>query len=333
LTYFPTIMDPLKITPPFSYSYQCGSTLLVSYIPVYMYSVSLQLISIWVRWGISSTSLSFFLSEVWLTQWISPINWPLPLINKLDNLVPPLAKSSSTGRSNRLINPHQIISNVVSNLILLLSFGLCSPVLACYITLSTCVTAWCWVMMVGRFVACRLDVAPLSETTPKELHCATNPISGIGSETDVHQEGAVVDHAPRDDDKGDACHQTVDPFLTLLDHQLRGVNSSLVVCKWPIIFTSCFFVTMLCWDMVGDEVGWEQGLWVPIAGVLMLLTVWIWDHLLFSKMIDLNLVHHTLFPPQPISPPSRAAAPPSVELVRPSLASSPAILCSPLLLP
>jgi hypothetical protein len=72
-----------------------------------------------------------------------------------------------------------------------------------------------------------------------------------------------------------------DPFLQLLNQQLRGVNSSLVVCKWPVTLTSCFFLTLLCWDMAGDKGGWSQALWVPIVGVVMIMTIWLLDHALY----------------------------------------------------
>jgi hypothetical protein len=221
------------------------------------------------------------------------------LINKLDDRT----RISPSIPLRRLINPHQIISNVVSNIILLLSFGLCSPVLACYITLSTCVTGWCWSMLVGRFVSCRLDATSPSSPSSREddLHSATNPMPSVcdpevEDKKDKLENGSAVAECVEDggfssDSMSNASQETVDPFLTLLNHQLRGVASSLVACKWPVISTSCFFVTMLCWDMVGDEVGWKAGLWVPVAGAMMLLVVWLWDHLLVSKVISLDFFH------------------------------------------
>jgi hypothetical protein len=76
-------------------------------------------------------------------------------------------------------------------------------------------------------------------------------------------------------------HKTIidDPLLHLLDQQLQGVHSSLLVCKWPVALMSCFFVTLLCWDMAGDKGGWSQALWVPIVGVAMVLAIWVWDRL------------------------------------------------------
>jgi hypothetical protein len=85
---------------------------------------------------------------------------------------------------------------------------------------------------------------------------------------------SLVAEAPNDSD-----HKTIiaDPLLHLLDQQLQGVHSSLLVCKWPVALMSCFFVTLLCWDMAGDKGGWSQALWVPIVGVAMALLIWVWD--------------------------------------------------------
>jgi hypothetical protein len=74
-----------------------------------------------------------------------------------------------------------------------------------------------------------------------------------------------------------------DPLLLLLDQQLQGVHSSLLVCKWPVTLMSCFFVTLLCWDMAGDQGGWSQALWVPIVGVAMVLAIWVCDSLWMTK--------------------------------------------------
>jgi hypothetical protein len=57
----------------------------------------------------------------------------------------------------RLINPHQIISRMMNNVVLLLSFGLCSPVLCCYTALGICAHLCCWLFLIGRFVCLRTD--------------------------------------------------------------------------------------------------------------------------------------------------------------------------------
>jgi hypothetical protein len=56
-----------------------------------------------------------------------------------------------------MIKPHQIISKTMGNIILLLSFGLCSPVLCAYVAVSICLHLCSWLLLIGRFVSVRMD--------------------------------------------------------------------------------------------------------------------------------------------------------------------------------
>jgi hypothetical protein len=157
LFYTQTLMDVLKITPPFFYSYQCGSTLLTSYIPVHMYSVSLQILAIVGVFGfiISSATTE---SPSWLMNILPGVCWPHSYwINA--------GSHTLEKKSFRLINPHQIISLTMNSTVLLLSFGLCSPVLCCYISMNICVRLSCWLMLIGRFVYLRIEALAVSQTS------------------------------------------------------------------------------------------------------------------------------------------------------------------------
>jgi hypothetical protein len=118
-----------------------------------------------------------------------------------------------------------------------------------------------------------------------------------------------------------------DQLLLLLNRQLHGVNSSLIVCKWPVILTSCFFVTLLSWDMAGDQGGWFHALWVPIAGVAMAVLIWVWDRVLISgRIANQDWSRHFSFASlcSSLLPNNRhleptTAAPSTLEIVRSSL--------------
>jgi hypothetical protein len=150
-------MDVLKITPPFFYSYQCGSTLLTAYIPVYMYSVSLQLISTLVTFAFILFTSSHHMTQQphwsWLLKSFPGICWP----SHWSNVDYHLSNPTPEKKPIRLIKPHRIISRIMNNMVLLLSFGLCSPVLCCYVTLNICVYLSCWLILIGRFVCHRID--------------------------------------------------------------------------------------------------------------------------------------------------------------------------------
>jgi hypothetical protein len=139
-------MDVLKITPPFFYSYQCGSTLLTSYIPVHMYSVSLQIIYTIVSLIIIFTSSNMVQHQRWLLSFFPGVCWP----SYWQNVDLTVAK-----KPIRIVKPHQIICRTTNNIILLLSFGLCSPVLCLCIAVSICLHHCSWLMLIGRFVSLR----------------------------------------------------------------------------------------------------------------------------------------------------------------------------------
>jgi hypothetical protein len=145
-----TFMDVLKITPPFFYSYQCGSTLLTSYLPVHMYSISLQIIFAIVTLIIIFSSSNLTPHPRWLLSLFPGVCWPSHWQH---------AGSSAVDITKQpvMIKPHQIISRTMNNIILLLSFGLCSPVLCAFITVSICLHLCSWLMLIGRFVSLRID--------------------------------------------------------------------------------------------------------------------------------------------------------------------------------
>jgi hypothetical protein len=155
----PLLMDVLKITPPFFYSYQCGSTLLTSYLPVHMYSISLQItftiVSLFI---IFSSSILEQQHPRWLLSLFPGVSWPSHWQSVGSSIV--------SQRQPVMIKPHQIISRTMNHIILLLSFGLCSPVLSVCIAVSICVHLCSWLMLIGRFVSIRLDALRALRSSP-----------------------------------------------------------------------------------------------------------------------------------------------------------------------
>lgn len=55
-----------------------------------------------------------------------------------------------------------------------------------------------------------------------------------------------------------------------IDNEMESVSS----CKWLVICTSCLFISLISWDIVGDKKGWYGGIWVPLSGIGMLIILW-----------------------------------------------------------
>jgi len=118
-------MEVLKLIPPFTYSYQCGSTLLTSYIPVYLFSSISQIIvdvfRVMLRLQTKYSDYPRFIQQ----------NFLLP---------------------HQSLHPSTIISNIITNLMLLLSFGLSSPVLCVSISLSGVIDVSSYLILLGRVI-------------------------------------------------------------------------------------------------------------------------------------------------------------------------------------
>ena len=278
-------METLRITPPFFYSYQCGSTLLTAYIPVYMYSISLQVLSIVISLVLilSLSSHTHHPQWQWFFDAFPGISWPerIPKFHHRleENLHP---------RLQRLIKPHQIISRAMNNFILLLSFGLCSPVLCLYIAFCISLQLCSWLLLIHRFVtfSCSKDITPSLNENEKDtgsFHFFSFPFLFLLPHLLSTEKGLDLNHTPNSQS---TLASDPDLHIQLLNQELQAANcpSSLLVCKSLVVLTSSFFVTMLCWDMAGDRGGWAQALWVPIVGVLIVIAVWFWDQFLISGM-------------------------------------------------
>jgi hypothetical protein len=262
-------MDILKITPPFTYSYQCGSTILVSYIPIYMYAISFQIVTVLLkiltitsRHQIPSSLRRSFSGISWPQQWSQQLPPPAsPLSSSLDPSPPWARDPSPPDPSERasltpdsLIEPYQIISSLVNSLILLLTFGLCSPVLAGYILFSVLLTLTSWLYLIGRFLDLRQD-RDQDNPRPRSL-TLTRALTSITFTPSL---------------------TTKDYLIPFLNDQLEGTHRYLIVCKWPILLTSTAFMTLLSWDMAADKSGWEDSLWVPMIGCALIAQLWIFD--------------------------------------------------------
>jgi hypothetical protein len=300
-----------RFTPPFTYSYQCGSFALTSYIPVYMYVVTIHMSAVLLQ------LIIIFMNPhhppLWLKRLFLGISWPLAF--ERDNLFCEeglKSPSENALKEQRLIKPYEIISSVINNLILLLSFGLCSPVLGCYIALSICVSLCSWLMLIGRFVFLRLP--SFSSTSPSHgvpvSTISLPPSPSPPSSNPLNAAALVSSEFPP------GVPQYQDRLVAILDQQLHGFHSYLLVCKWPIILTSCFFFSVICWDIAGDKVGWFSALWVPLVGVAMLVMLLAWDRVLLSGKVDFSDSLPYFFI---TSPPSRS----SVEMVPSRLIISP----------
>jgi hypothetical protein len=85
---------------------------------------------------------------------------------------------------------------------------------------------------------------------------------------------------PEDDDQNNLVEMGA--VLKRLGSEIEGdLGSGLGCvdrCKWLIITPSCLFNTLLSWDVVGDQYGWDGSYWIIFLGVGVILMIWLLDN-------------------------------------------------------
>lgn len=216
------------LIPPFTYNYQCTSVLLTAYIPVFIYTYSLQVIAPFI--------FLFLLCFIKYTTLPRPFRKTVPGILFPNNWSKDRTEQGfrsdvlQIAVSKRLYNIKTVTSNLIHNIIILLTFGLCSPVLACLIGAASYLITATWRILIARFVHYRIFELTSSGT---KKHRQDYALASMGA----------------------------------LAGEAKGL---ILLCLWPYVFVSAFFFLCLTWDMSGDRVGWRKGSWAPLASVCVL---------------------------------------------------------------
>ena len=235
-------VDVADLIPPFLYHFQCSSAVLTSYIPVFVYAYMFQLmlpIGVFVMTCIPFCTIPLSLRDkfpgiFWPEFWVS--SDPENLTDVERKLISNHEACVPTGR--KLLNQKSIVLVIMNHFTVLLTFGLCSPLLAAVVIATVLMSCVLLEVFVARFVHFRLY---------DKVKLESNTVSNSSGDSSGHmEETASTDHA-----------------LRALDDQLMGTVDMLSICYMPIVVISCIFFAMLSFDMTADEVGWRQALWVP----------------------------------------------------------------------
>jgi hypothetical protein len=216
---------------------QCSSTVLTTYLPIFMYMYMFHLALPFVMFLMSCIKFQTFPARFiriklpglwWPHYWLK--NSEEMLTFEDEDSISNDVKGVATPR--RMINCKTVVTQIIHHLCVLLTFGLCSPQLAIAVMCAILVTSDLLQLMIGRFVHFR-------------LHSLVG--EGVSSLL-VALELASTDHA-----------------LCALSEQLTETIILVKGCYVPILTTSTLFVCFICFDMSGDVHGWRDSLWVPIT--------------------------------------------------------------------
>jgi hypothetical protein len=225
----------------------CSSTILSAYVPVYIYSYTFLCIFPLLYAALLLHLPSYHtlpLPKLFgIPGILWPHDWPSDLSRETNGVSGRQEGESQEEReeqqktmvSKQLFSTNRRLTNISKHLAVLLTFGLCCPILAFVIALSTLISVVEWRLLLSRFIILRVQSKHLFPDTGEGLSLSAD--SAIDS---------VLEPAP-----------------VLMPHLLSMVSL-------PLCASSLFFA-FFAWDVAGDAVGWERAYWAPVTAVSMLL--------------------------------------------------------------
>ena len=208
--------------PPFIYSYQCGSAIFTSYVPIVMLSTTFRMVQlvVWIagvyidRWLVSSRS-----SKLWVFR----------LLERFSSGMAYPATTDKLGTS--LINSPSFVSTQLQCLLIVIVFGLASPPLAAVVCLFQIMDICAHFHFIRQYLS----------TSPR---CAVKPISGHVVSTD--DMGAVEANNP------ESIPPVANDWSGGLNEGCIGAWHACVPCVWLIMYSSSLWYGILIFDMVGN---------------------------------------------------------------------------------
>ena len=254
-TYEPEEVESAPLVPPFTYNNQCGSVLLTSYIPVFLLGYSIQILLPAIVLVLSAHSPYKSIPPL-IHDMLHGLLWPKQWIECGDEFVRNMYIVDHC--PDCMMKCRSILCNdVLNNWLLLLTFGLCSPVLAVAIVTCVVLKMSIWVIAVGRFTRCVLDDEGDDDSKEKYISDAQTP-STCRSSISVVAKG-------REAITSFALHSLAKLYIPLF--------TVLAGSFWRLAWCSALFVAMLAWDLAADDVGWLQSLWVPTLPFLVMIVL------------------------------------------------------------
>jgi Leucine-rich repeat (LRR) protein len=233
-----TISFELSSRPPFQYSYACGSALLVAYIPVLVYSYTI-------------AGVVLPLVRLLMVHYQSVID--RAFFNKLVFWKPDRVQ----GR--------QLVTSYLIQIIVLLTFGLASPILS--IVIVTCVVSNVLLdqVLVGRIY--QMDKQIMAAAQNIESDVEVNP---------VHDNNDNVQEVVSDPSDTSRPRPRLSVNMLTLEHlDMKDAWNSVFVNGLAMMTTVSGFWAYLFFDMIADDYGLTNGLITSsLFGFLFPVVVW-----------------------------------------------------------
>jgi hypothetical protein len=314
--YEDTASEVEAIVPPFIYNYECGSTIMQTYIPVYVYVYIYQcLVGCCLLLVLSS--IDYEVLPAWLQRRVYGLVWPDIWSGDAPAAAPAPAANDRTQEkrtgadsdtfripTTKKLSKFKSIasSDIFRHVVVLLTFGVCSPLLACLIALSVTIKLHMWIAMLGRFVHYR--VVTKCRYQSKEVMNESRSESETLSEL-LYLHPPVL---PGDLSGEEQAHMTSHSRSRPADYTLQCIARGLLPlqdvfeqCGQPVLWSSALFMGCITWDLSSDGDGWRGGYWAPIACGAVASLLWVYSrvslHVTGGRSLSLLLLLRPSPPP------------------------------------
>lgn len=155
VSYGTRTVDVAPLVPPFSYNNLCSSVVLTSYVPVFLLVYAVHIVLPAVHLAVFATVATPTRFPPAVRAVVLGVFWP-------DYWRSGAAAEGGGGDDQACATPMQLLkanrimsSDVLNHLLVLFTFGLCSPFLAIAIVFAVGLKLQLWTLLLGRFVARR----------------------------------------------------------------------------------------------------------------------------------------------------------------------------------
>lgn len=254
-------MQTTPFTPPLSYNYLCGSTLLATYLPVYCYLYTIQIILIPLIIYLLASYMPYKQLPKWIRLRFSGIIWPSDwspneeIIHQNNSLI----EFQDISSVKSILARDAFVSKFAEDILNLITFGLCCPLLGLAITLLILMNLFILRCLIGRFLLIKQNITP----SPDTLRYSTSSHPGSTSSNIAYH---------------------------MLHKNLHDLGTSYYNLLWIVLWSSCFFVSFLCWDIAGDTAGALESIWLPILAVSFVLSLQIFERFTSNETLIQNEV-------------------------------------------
>jgi hypothetical protein len=160
-----------------------------------------------------------------------------------------------------------LCNDVLNNWLLMLTFGLCSPILAAAIACCVVVKMGLWTLLMGRYAR-----HVLMENRDSDGDSAIKASQGATVSNLVGRGSTAI---------ADTSNDEVIYFALESLTQVRiSLFSVLKYSFWRLAWCSALFVGLFSWDLAGDEVEWMRSLWAPLLPLFHVLMLYCIAHYL-----------------------------------------------------